>query len=160
MKKLLILSIFCGALTLASCEWSNVASEQTHTFKNDLFAEPVEFDFTNNKDSFQLYNVILSLKLNFDSVWYRQVPLNFSYVAPNGDSATIPIALSFPYEPATKENMQPSKEAIDSAWVFEQTILYGNSMKQGVSKFYFSPATNNDTLFGISGMTLRIERAK
>lgn len=159
MKKLLLLSIFCSVLTLASCEWSNVASEQTHRIENDVFAEPVEFEFTNNKDSFQLYNVVLSLKLNFDSVWYAQLPLYFSYVAPNGDSATIPIALTLPYEPATKENSQPSKEAIDSAWVFEQTLLYGNSMKQGLSKFYLSPATNNDTLFGISEMTLRIERA-
>ena len=159
MKKLMFLSMLCGAIMLVSCERTNVASEQTHVFENDLFVEPVQSDFTNGKDTFQLYNIVLSLKLNFDSVWYRQLPFYMSYVSPNGDSVMIPIAIALPYEPATEANTKPSKPTTDSAWVFEETIFRANKMAEGRNTFYIAPATNNDTLLGISAITLRIEKA-
>ena len=82
------------------------------------------------------------------------LPILLGYMSPKGETATIPIA--FPvYE---KKDYKGEKQS-DGSILLKNTILYSNRMQEGKNLFTIEPATFNDSLYGVTSVTLRIEKA-
>lgn len=155
MKRLFWGIILPSVIFMFSCESSDVAFEQTYSVEDSVMcaSKPYVFDFVNTKDSFQLYNVVLEIK-HLPNFPYTMLPILLGYMSPKGETATIPIA--FPvYE---KKDYNGEKQS-DGSILLKNTILYSNRMQEGKNLFTIEPATFNDSLYGVTSVTLRIEKA-
>lgn len=148
--------IFLSCLILIACSGKDVAYEKTYSLDNSVLTgeNDLVFEFENNADTFQLYDVCLYI--NHESVVSSfQIPLELSYVSPEGASISIPIAI-----PAFDKNFKPlGKVQVDSSVMLTQTVIYGNKIPTGKNTFKISPATSNDSLIGIKSIKLSIEKA-
>ena len=155
MKRFLFGIVLSSMTFLFSCESSDVAFEQTYSVEDSVMtaSKPYIFEFVNTKDSFQLYNVVLEIK-HLPNFPYTMLPVELGYMSPKGETATIPIAF-----PVYEKKDYKGKKQSDGSILLKNTILYSNRMQEGKNLFSVEPATLNDSLYGVTSVTLRIEKA-
>ncbi len=137
-----------------SCD-DYIAYQKTYDVENKVFTKenPLVFEFENEKDSFQLYDMHLEICYNM-GLGNALIPLEFSYVAPTGESFSVPLAI-----PVFDKNYEAiGEKQQDGSFLLKETILYHNSMRKGTNTFSFTPATSNDTLVGIRSISFVIEK--
>lgn len=141
---------------LQSCEGKDVAYEKTYTFENNLLTknEHVRFEFENTADTFQLYNVVLSV-VHEPAVPTYQLPLVLGYHSPNEESVSVPIAIPLYGNGFKTVGTMRS----DSLVELQQTLFYANSFRKGMNTFELALDSHQDSLFGIVSFSLSIERA-
>lgn len=141
--------LFC-----VSCD-DYIAYEKIYDIGNGVLTSenPLVFEFENEKDTFQLYDMHLEICYNL-GLNLAQIPLMFSYVSPNGESFSIPVAI-----PVVDKNYKSiGAKQDDGSFILKETILSHNSMRTGKNIFAFSPATANDSLKGIQSFKFIIEK--
>lgn len=158
MKQFCYIGLFVGLVSVLfqSCEGKDVAYEKTYAFENHLLTqnEHPRFEFENTADTFQLYNVVLSV-VHEPTVSAFQLPLELGYHSPYGESVSIPIAI-----PLYNNKFQPiGTMRSDSLVELQQTLFYANSFRKGLNTFELALDSHQDSLFGIVSFSLSIERA-
>ncbi len=158
MKQFCYIGLFVGLVSVLfqSCEGKDVAYEKTYAFENHLLTqnEHPRFEFENTADTFQLYNVVLSV-VHEPTVSAYQLPLELGYRSPYGESVSIPIAI-----PLYNNKFQPiGSMRSDSLVELQQTLFYANSFRKGLNTFELALDSHQDSLFGIVSFSLSIERA-
>ncbi len=154
-KVLFICCLWISGMAYIACESKDIAYEQNYIIEKSVMTgtNPLVYKFENNADTFQLYDVCVSINhvMNFESV---RIPVELSYYSPKGDSISIPIAISV-YDDDFKALGEIQK---DSSITLTQTIFYANRIMSGVNTFKITPANNTDSLYGINSVTLSIEK--
>lgn len=144
------------AIMLQSCENKDDVYEKTYSFEKNILTnkDVMRYDFDNPADTFQLYNIELSI-LHEPQVAISQLPLLLGYRSPNGESISVPIAIPL-YDKSFKPvgTIRP-----DSLVELKQTLFYANSLRTGVNTFEIAMDSHQDSLFGVVSFTLSIERA-
>ncbi|MCQ2608360.1 MAG: hypothetical protein MJ197_06710 [Bacteroidales bacterium] len=156
MKKVFFCLVAVVSICLVSCAGKDVAYEKTYTFNNSVVTgkQPLNFEYEHGKDSFQLYNIVLSIK-HMPKLSYGNLPLNLTYVSPIGEQLSVPIAVPvYDKDLKVRGTMQG-----DTIVTLEQELFYSQRLREGKNMFQITPATFNDSLDGIRSITLRIERA-
>ncbi|MCQ2960117.1 MAG: hypothetical protein MJ198_08030 [Bacteroidales bacterium] len=155
MKKISLFFTLSALFLFNSCERKDIAYEKTYSFENKIVvgAKPLLFEFENGVDTFQTYNVCLEIK-HEPKVTYSRIPIELGYYSPSGDTMAVPIAI--PVYNQKYEYLGEMQE--DSTVKLTQTIFYGNTMQAGKNVFSISPASHNDSLYGIHSIKLSIEK--
>lgn len=161
MKKQSINAVFfafalCLGIFFQACERKDVVYEKKYDFENHIMtnAKPMMFEFENTSDTFQLYNIVLSV-VHERVVPTMRMPLIVEYDSPRGDTVSIPI--SIPLYNAKYQLIGDVRE--DSLVELRQPLFYSNTLQQGHNMFAIQLDNHADSLFGIVSVGLSIERA-
>lgn len=145
----LSLLLFC-----VSCD-DYIAYQKIYNIENNILTKDnsLVFEFENEKDTFQLYDMQLEICYN-TSLNTAQIPFEFSYLSPNGESFSVPIAI----QAFDRKYEARGIKQQDGSFILKETILSHNSMRQGKNRFSFIPASANDSLIGIQSVKFVIEK--
>lgn len=153
MKHTLIITLILSTFFfLHSCDENSYVKVYAFN-QNKIPSKPIEFEYT-SVSSQEYYDIILDISHN-QRIEHNQFVFDFKLNTEAGDSIATTLGILLRSQNGAFKGMQN----VDTFTV-SQVLMKKQRLPKGVNVFSITPAMNQDTIYNISKIALRIEESE